>query len=111
MAATSAHEDRYVIAARVRPGKTEAAARMLSAGPPFDPAEAGLSGHAAYLADDSVYLVFEGAAARTRALKLAREHLIELGQWQTIVRGLPSRVTEIPHDARCIYRWAAGASP
>jgi hypothetical protein len=101
--------ERYVIAARLKPGEAVAAERMLSAGPPFDPAEAGLSAHAAYLTDDSVYLLFEGEAPRARALQLAREHLVEVSQWQAIVSGLPSRVAEVPANARCLYRWTSGA--
>lgn len=101
--------ERYVIAARLKPGQAAAAERKLSGGPPFDPAEAGLSAHAAYLTDDSVYLLFEGEAARARALQLAREHLVEVSQWQTIIRGLPSRVAEVPPNAHCLYRWTLEA--
>jgi hypothetical protein len=101
--------ERYVIAAQLKPGQAAAAERMLSGGPPFDPGEAGLSVHAAYLTDDSVYLLFEGDAARTRALQLAREHLVEVSQWQAIVRGLPSRVADVPPNAHCLYHWTLEA--
>jgi hypothetical protein len=101
--------ERYVIAARLKPGEAAAAERKLSGGPPFDPAEAGLSAHAAYLTDDSVYLLFEGEAARTRALQLAREHVLDVSQWQAIVKGLPSRVADVPPNARCLYRWTREA--
>jgi hypothetical protein len=99
--------ERYVIAARLNPGQAAEAERRLSGGPPFDPAEAGLSAHAAYLTDDSVYLLFEGKAARARALQLAREHLVDVSQWQAIVKGLPSRVADVPPNARCLYRWTS----
>jgi hypothetical protein len=68
----STHVERYVVAARLKPGEATAAERTLLAGPPFDPAEAGLSAHAAYLTNDSVYLVFEGEAAHANALQLVR---------------------------------------
>jgi hypothetical protein len=102
--------ERYVIAARLKPGKEDAAERTLSAGPPFDPAEAGLSTHAAYLTEDNVYFLFEGEGARTRAIQLARDHVVEVSQWQGIVGGFPSRVSEIPPNARCLYRWTSQAS-
>jgi len=96
--------ERYVIAARLKPGKGDEA-RELAAGPPFDPAAAGLSGHAAYLTEDEVYLVFEGEAARSTALQLARERLVEVSPWQALISGLPSRVADVPERARCLYPW------
>lgn len=98
--------ERYIIAARLKPGGATAAERTLLAGPPFDPAEAGLSAHAAYITNDSVYLVFEGEAARVKALQLAREHIVDVSHWQSIVSDLlPSRVDDVPPNARCLYRW------
>ncbi len=106
-----AHVERYVIAARLKPGGATAAEQTLLAGPPFDPAEAGLSAHAAYLSNDSVYLVFEGEAAHVKALQLARKHLVDVSHWQSIVSDLPSRVDDVPSNARCLYRWTPEASP
>jgi hypothetical protein len=97
--------ERYIIAARLKPGKAAEAEETLAMGPPFDPAGVGLSGHAAYLSSDVVYLLFEGETARTTALQLAREHLVDVSRWQGIVTGLPSSVAEVPHDARCMYCW------
>jgi hypothetical protein len=102
--------ERYVIAARLKPGGAAAAERTLLAGPPFDPAEAGLSAHAAYLTNDNVYLVFEGEAAHAKALQLAREHVVDVTRWQSIVSDLPSRVDDVPRNARCLYRWTPEAS-
>jgi hypothetical protein len=98
--------ERYVVAARLKPGEAAAAEQLLLEGPPFDPAEAGFSAHEAYLGEDRVYLVFEGEAARSKALDLARKHVIEAARWQAIVSGLPSRTPDVPPDARCLYRWA-----
>jgi hypothetical protein len=100
--------ERYVIAARLKPGKAGEAERQLAGGPPFDPGEVGLSAHAAYLTDENVYLVFEGDAARSTALRLAREHLVEVSRWQSIISGLPARVTAVPAEARCLYHWERG---
>lgn len=97
--------ERYVLEARLRPGKAAEAERALAQGPPFDPSEAGLSSHPAYLTADAVYLLIEGQAARTTALRLAREHLVDVNRWQAIVNGLPSSVDEVPPDARSVYRW------
>jgi hypothetical protein len=83
---------------------------MLAAGPPFDPAQPGLSGHSAYLGDDRVYRVFGGEASRKKALNLAREHMVEVSRWQSIIDGLPSSVADVPSDARCLYRWTPEAS-
>jgi hypothetical protein len=102
--------DRYVIEARLQPGQAAAAERMLAEGPPFDPTQAGLSGHAAYIGDDAIYLSFEGDAPHTTALQLAREHFVEVSSWQNVVSGLPSRVDEVPPGARCLYRWNEGGT-
>jgi hypothetical protein len=102
--------ERYVIGARLKPGKEVEAERELAAGPPFDPAAVGLVGHAAYLSGRDVYLLFEGEAAHQTALRLTRKHLLEVSRWQGIVADLPSTVAEIPADARCLYYWRAADS-
>jgi hypothetical protein len=99
--------ERYVVEARLKPGKAADAERSLAVGPPFDPAASGLSAHAAYLTEDSVYLVFEGEAARTTALQLARRHLVDVSRWQEIVTGLPVSVADVPPDARRVFAWKA----
>lgn len=97
--------EQYVVAARLRADKAAEAERELAAGPPFDPAEAGLTSHSAYLTDKYVYLLFEGEAARTTALRLAREHFVDVSRWQSMVMELPSSVEAVPADARCVYSW------
>jgi hypothetical protein len=102
--------ERYVLSARLRPGRAAEAEQELSAGPPFDPAEAGLSSHAAYATDTHVYLVFEGEAAQSKAMQLSRDHFVEVSRWQPLVSGFPSRVADVPSEARCLYRWEAASS-
>lgn len=102
--------ERYVIAVRLKPGKAAEAERELAAGPPFDPAGLGLVGHAAYLTDRHVYLLFEGETAHQTALRLAREHLLEVSRWQSIVADLPTTVDEIPDNARRVYNWSSSGS-
>lgn len=99
--------EQYVLAARLKSGKARDAERALAAGPPFDPGDVGLSAHAAYLTEADVYLVFEGDAARSRALQVARDHIVEVSRWQSIIRGLPERVDAVPADARLVYEWKA----
>jgi hypothetical protein len=93
----------------LKPGTTSAAEELLSAGPPFDPGDAGLSAHAAYLDGDRVYLVFEGDGARKRALELGDQHADEVTRWQELVWELPTVVDDVPPTARCLYRWPAGS--
>jgi hypothetical protein len=97
--------ERYVLTACIKPGAKAAAEQLLEAGPPFDPAEVGLSAHAAYLDDERVYLVFEGDGAHAKALTLARKHMVEVARWQSVIRDLPSTVTDVSEKARCLYRW------
>jgi hypothetical protein len=99
--------EQYIVSARLAPGKARDAERELETGPPFDPADVGLSAHAAYLTEQDIYLVFEGEAARSRALQVARDHLVEVSRWQSIIRGLPERVGAVPADARLVYDWKA----
>lgn len=107
MAETHRPTERYVVAARLKPGAKPAAERLLEAGPPFDPAVAGFRTHAAYLDDSTVYLVFEGDGARSKALSLAREHMVEVARWQSVIRDLPSSTEDVPATASCLYSWQA----
>ena len=97
--------DRYVVTTRLKPGAAPEAEELLSAGPPFDPAETELSAHAAYLTDDSVFLVFEGKDAHATALQLAKKYALDVSRWQDLVWELPSVVADVPAGARCLYRW------
>jgi hypothetical protein len=89
----------------MKPGSAPAVEELLSAGPPFDPGDAGLSAHSAYLSDDRVFLVFEGEGARAKALELAKQHMADVSRWQELVWELPSIVADVPAAARCVYRW------
>lgn len=102
---SSSGAERYVLAARLKPGVARAAEELLAAGPPFDPADAGFTRHAAYLGDDHVFLVFEGEAAHSKALRLANEYFVEVTRWQELVADLPSAVADVPADAQCLYVW------
>jgi len=99
--------ERYVVTTRIKPGSAPTVEELLSAGPPFDPGDAGLSAHSAYLSDDRVFLVFEGEAARAKALDLARQHMGDVSRWEELVWELPAVVEEVPATARCVYGWQA----
>jgi hypothetical protein len=99
--------ERYVVTTRLKPGAAPAAEELLLAGPPFDPAGAGLLAHAAYLGGDRVFLVFEGDAAHAKALALAKQYVVEVSRWEDLVWELPAVVDDVPADARCVYRWPA----
>jgi hypothetical protein len=101
--------ERYVVTTRLKPGAAPVARELLLAGPPFDPGEAGLSAHAAYLSADRVFLVFEGDAAHAKALALAKQYIVEVQRWQELVWELPAAIDDVPADARCLYRWPAVA--
>jgi hypothetical protein len=102
--------ERYVVTTRLKPGAAPAAEELLSAGPPFDPGEEGLSAHAAYISSNRVFFVFEGETAHATALQLAKTHVVEVSRWQDIVWELPSVIAEVPADARCLYRWPVNQS-
>jgi hypothetical protein len=97
--------ERYVVTTRLKPGAAPGAEELLRRGPPFDPGEAGLSTHEAYLTDDRIYLVFEGEAAHAKALALAKQHIAEVSRWQELVWELPSTVDDVPPTAQRLYRW------
>ena len=107
MEGSDSGSERYVVAAHVKRGESGAAEQLLAAGPPFDPDEAGLSAHEAYVGEDHVYLVFEGKDARNKAFNLARKHMLEVTRWQNIITDFPAWVEDIPPSARRVYSWRA----
>jgi hypothetical protein len=102
--------ERYVIAALLKPGGAVAAERALLAGPPFDPAEAGLSAHAAYSERRQRLPRLRGGGRPREALQLSRQHLVAVSRWQSIISGSPSGVDDVPPNARCLYLWTPKAS-
>jgi hypothetical protein len=87
-----------------KPGEAAAAEQLLLEGPPFDPGEAGFSAHEAYVGEDRVYLVFEGEAARSKALDLARRYMSEAGALAGDRQRLTREDAGRQPDARCLYR-------
>jgi hypothetical protein len=52
--------EQLAIVARLKGGTESRAAELIAKGPPFDPAESGLTRHAVYLSAGEVVFVFEG---------------------------------------------------
>jgi hypothetical protein len=68
---------RLVVTLKLRKGTQERAAKLIAAGPPFDPADLGLARHAVYLGDELVIFAFEGedvegVSARSSTIQSAR---------------------------------------
>jgi hypothetical protein len=92
--------ERFAIIARLKPDSHEAAAGLIAAGPPFDPAEVGLDSHTVYLAQDAAVFVFEGRDAGSVVADLVdapfRSPVFEA--WSAFLDGSP-------HIARQGYHW------
>lgn len=91
LAGLAARPDRVQRAALVvplRPGAKEQAEALLRGGPPFDPAELGLSGHEVYVTDDEVVFVFEGIPSAFVERLAADESIWDAADaWRPLVEG------------------------
>ena len=92
---------RLLITAHLQEGKNEEAARLLGAGPPFDPEELGLHRHAAYLTADEIVFVFEAPEVEWIVHDLVDDPVLStsLAPWRALVDGPP-------HIAHEHYFWA-----
>ena len=92
--------ERLAVMARLRPGTAEDAARLIGAGPPFDPAEAGFERHAVFLGNDYVVFVFEGEDAGRRVAELLNDPVpaAAFSSWAPYLEGTPT----LAHEA---YTW------
>ena len=100
--------ERIAVIARLREGAAERAAELLAQGPPFDPANVGLSRHAAYLSAREVVFVFEGPEVEWIVDDLATTGFqapiaAALDAWRELVEE-PARL------ARSAYSWAAAGA-
>jgi len=91
------------LVARLRAGAEPAAAELLAAGPPFDPAEQGFARHAVYLSAGEVVFVFEGHEVEWIVDGMVddpfRWRVTEaLDAWRPLVEGQP-------RIARAMYVW------
>jgi hypothetical protein len=83
--------NRLMIVARVRPGKHEAAEALLRSGPPFDPEEAGLHRHSAYLTQGEVVFVFEAPEVEWIVNEIVDDPVLSaaFAPWRAVVDGPP----------------------
>jgi hypothetical protein len=98
--------ERLAIVASLKPGTEERARTLLAAGPPFDPADAGLTRHVVYLSAGEVVFVFEGSEVEWRVDDLVDSPFqwqvsSALEEWREIIAG-PPRI------ARPTFEWSSG---
>jgi hypothetical protein len=96
--------ERLVVTLKLRKGTQERAAKLIAAGPPFDPADLGLARHAVYLGDDLVIFAFEGEDVQERVRVLINDPVRSASfvQWAPLLAGRPALAHEVFH-------WEAGA--
>lgn len=58
------------VIAQIRPGKRAELKQLIRLGPPFDLAERGFTRHEAFLGDNDIVLIFEGATPSTDTQRL-----------------------------------------
>jgi hypothetical protein len=92
--------ERLVVTARLKDGAAAEAERLLTAGPPFDPWEEGMTRHAAYLTASEVVFLFEGPSVEWAVEAFVNDpsRSTALAAWYPLVDG-PPRV------AREVYHW------
>jgi hypothetical protein len=94
-----------VIVAHLKQGREVEAAELIAKGPPFDPAESGLTRHAVYLSAEDVVFVFEGPEVEWIVDGMVDEpfnwRMIQaLAAWRPLVDGQP-------RIARAAWSWQA----
>jgi hypothetical protein len=89
-----------VVVLPIKPGARERAQDLLRRGPPFDPDEAGLERHQAFVTEDEVVFLFE-ADARDAVERLADDAAL----WQA-AKGWTELVAGPPRLAEGVYSWA-----
>jgi nucleotide-binding universal stress UspA family protein len=92
--------ERVAITARLKEGSEARARELVAAGPPFDPAQAGLTQHGVYVGQDIVVFVFEGDNVGSRLSRLLNDRLksAAFGAWAPLIAGQP----RLAHEA---YHW------
>ena len=97
--------EQLAIVARLKSGTEPQAAKLIAKGPPFDPAESGLTRHAVYLSSGEVVFVFEGHEVEWIVDGMIDEPFRwpvtdALDAWRPLVDGQP-------RIARPAYTWEA----
>lgn len=97
--------ERIAIVASLKSGTEERARELLANGPPFDPADAGLTRHVVFISAGEVVFVFEGPEVEWRVDELIdapfqTQVSSALDEWRKIV-------ADPPRIARPAYDWSA----
>ncbi len=94
--------ERIAITARLAPGAEEGAKQLIEAGPPFDPAIAGLAKHSVFVGNDMVVFVFEGVGITQRLSEMINDPVLSaaFGAWAPVLADQP----KLAHEA---FHWQA----
>jgi hypothetical protein len=88
---------RIVVIARLKPDSKAAAAEILKAGAPYDPADIGLVRHGVYLSGSEVVFLFEGPDVEQRLSGLLNDPAASaaFAVWAPVLEGTPSPAHEL----------------
>jgi hypothetical protein len=88
---------RIVVIAKLKPDSHIAAAEILRAGPPYDPADIGLVRHGVYLSGSEVVFVFEGPDVEQQLAALLNDPATSaaFSMWAPLLDGTPSAAHEL----------------
>jgi hypothetical protein len=94
--------ERLVVTLKLRKGRQEQAAKLIAAGPPFDPADLAIARHAVYLGDDLVIFAFEGDDVEQRVRMVIDDPVrsASFTSWVPLLAGRPALAHEV-------YYWEA----
>jgi hypothetical protein len=94
--------ERLVVTLKLRKGTEEQAAKLIAAGPPFEPGDLGLARHAVYLGNDLAIFAFEGedVAGRVRVVINDPVRSASFAAWVPLLAGRPALAHEV-------YYWEA----
>jgi len=97
--------ERLVVVAKLKPNAAGRAAKLVAVGPPFDPAEAGLTRHSVYLGGREAIFLFEGPRVEelVRAIVDDPVRSAAFSAWGPLLDGSPGLAREADH-------WTAGVS-
>lgn len=92
--------ERVAITAQLKEGSEERARELVAAGPPFDPADAGLAQHGVFVGNDIVVFLFEGEDVAQKLSQVLNDRLNSgsFSAWVPLLAGQP----RLAHEA---YHW------
>ena len=94
--------ERLVVTLKLRKGTQEQAAKLIAAGPPFDPGDLGIARHWVYLGNDLAIFAFEGEAVEERVRAVINDPVrsASFAAWVPLLAGRPALAHEV-------YYWEA----